>query len=218
MKVYRILIFSFIFLLFNTANAQETWFFELNDGKVIEGELTKRGFHSGEKKIDFRNKKTKKKEHIESTDLAKITSVIEGDTTVYTKVKQAYKTKKKFKYYNGLYWATPLYASDKLEAYMTIEKRLSTSQVPGGPRTTKIDYYAALNFRATSNDYLFLVGPFSQDANSFNSKKAFSKIMSTTLKVALADSCPSFTEGLDKHSYLMHEYEKVVDDYTAKCK
>jgi len=128
MKVYHILIFSFIFLLFNTANAQETWFFELNDGKVIEGELTKRGFHSGEKKIDFRNKKTKKKEHIE------------------------------------------------------------------------------------------LVGPFSQDANSFNSKKAFSKIMSTTLKVALADSCPSFTEGLDKHSYLMHEYEKVVDDYTAKCK
>ena len=80
--------------MFNTSTAQETWFFELNDGRVIEGTLPINGFWSGAKKIGIKDKKTNKKEKIEAIHLAKLTSVIEGDTAVYTKMKQGYKRKK----------------------------------------------------------------------------------------------------------------------------
>ena len=93
---------------------------------------------------------------------------------------------------------------------------MNTGSAAGGPTTATVGYYAALNFRVVSEDFLFLVGPFRPDEKS--SRKVESRLMVDALRSNLADTCPSFANGLHKRSYLLYEYEKIVDDYTAKCK
>ncbi len=212
MKYFSILLL--LFLGYTNSYTQEEWLLERNDGKVIKAELTKKGFYSISPKITYINKATGKKEKVNSSDLVTMTSIIEGDTMVYKKYKQAYSLAKnnKYKFYIEKCWAAKIYETDKMEVFFYVEIVMGLV----GTSNTRTYYYAATAIKLPSDDFLIGIAPFSENPDSH--PKMYQKSMNKALKKILANHCPTFANGLHKLSYDLHEYKKIADDYSATCK
>jgi len=194
---------------------QNTCFVEYKNGDRVAAEI--KGFHSMDKNIKFKNLETGKKEKVLSEELESITYFASNDTLVFKRVDvKAHNHFGKLKKLKRPGWVAKVYGTEKMEGYLYCDSDYSTSLNPFGNMRHNEYFTSALAIKIHSEDYVFYIGQ--TEIEGLGGKRAARRLMNKSIKKYLKNYCPEFAEKMNKNSYEVTELNKMIDEYTARCK
>jgi len=217
MKIIASILTTAIFfvLSFTIGNTQETWILNFKNGDQLEVDIN--GFHSADKNIKYKNRETGKKEKVAAKLLKSIVFQNEGDELIFERMRmKSFKGFGKIKAHKELVWVAKLYGTDKMEGYFYIASDSSYSMGALGNMRQTSHLTSAQAIRVLPENYVFFIGL--SDIEGMGGDRTARILMNRTLKKYLKTYCKDFADKMNKNSYEVTEINKLIDDYTARCK
>jgi len=191
------------------------WILNYKDGSTATGELV--GFYTSQTKLNFKNRKTGKKEKIKGDKLKSIVFKSDSEELVFERITYKYLGLRKQVKGKDKFWAAKVAGNDKIEGYVLFTQDASIGSNPHGGGVTHNHYITRSQaIRILPNDYIFYIGMLSTVENDpFDTLES---AMNKRLKIYLKDYCPDFASTIENRTYKVEEIEKILEDYASNCK